>query len=905
MFWRKPLWFVSLFFIILLLPAPMYVKAEQESQTLELQIHYLRYKEDYEDWSLWLWTDDKDGKEYAFSNQNDTAYGVETTVIVPHVSDDTSIGILVKYGDWEQKDIEQDRYLDLTKAENRVLQIYLLQGDEHIYYSREDIRTGSRMMNAFYDDINQISFSLYIPGVTQEQTKDMTLNLCIPEENYQEELSDVTIQLEGNLVRGTGKTNKQAELSKASFLSLEGMENCPVAAGKIFDTAYFADNYTYEGDDLGAVYDKEGTAFRVWAPTSSAVVLNLYETGDGDDFRKSYEMEPSTKGTWKLYLPGDYNGIYYTYSVTVNGETRETIDPYAKACGVNGYRGMVIDLSETNPKGFLEERKPELTSFNDIILYEMSVRDYTIDESSGVEQRGKYLGLTEKGTVNEMGEPTGLDYLGKLGVTHVHLLPCQDFEGVDEENPTESYNWGYMPQNYYIPEGSYSTNPYQGEVRIEEYKQMVYGLHKEGIRVVMDVVYNHTGQDASFDKIVPGYYYRKMEDGTYSNGSGCGNELASERPMVRKLILDSVVYWAKEYHIDGFRFDLMGLLDVETMNLVREQLDEVDDSIFLYGEGWNAGETVCTLEMAESENASDLNGIAVFSNVFRRGIQSYVSGQFQEEVSKNSVLFGVVAATPQEITKQSMGSWTKEPAQCINYNSCHDGFTIWDLIRQNCLEENETVWLKRNKLAAAVVMTCQGVPFMHSGEEICRSKVSEQDPDRIYSNSYNSGDYVNSMKWNTLGEQRELVSYYQGLMAFRKAHPALRYATTKQITKYMHFINVPDSNVIAYSVTEPENFFLRNEICVIYNPNQEAVTVQLKRANWEVYITGQQAGTEVLSEFSGSEYVVPGIESAVLMCTYVKPEIIWGSIAIGGILFVGIIVGILARRRRNEHRSNH
>lgn len=309
--------------------------------------------------------------------------------------------------------------------------------------------------------------------------------------------------------------------------------------------------------------------------------------------------------------------------------------------------------------------------------------------------------------------------------------------------------------------------------------------------------------------------------------------------------------------------------------------------------------------MAESENASDLNGVAVFSNVFRRGIQSYVSGQFQDEVSKNSVLFGVVAATGQEITKQSMGSWTKEPAQCINYDSCHDGFTIWDLIRQNCPEENEATWLKRNRLAAAVIMTCQGVPFMHSGEEMCRSKVSEQDPDRIYSNSYNSGDYVNSIKWNTLGEQEELISYYQGLMAFRKAHPALRYATTKQITKHMYFMNPLDDNKIVYSVTESKNFFLQNEICVICNPDPETATVQLKEGNWKVYITGQQAGTEVLSEFSGSEYVVPGIECAVLMCTYVKPEIIRGSIAIAGIVFVGMIIGIWARRRRSEHRSNH
>lgn len=876
---------------------------------LTINIHYQRYNEDYEDWTLWLWNEGSDGKEYPFTSGIVEGF-VSTQVVLENVSENDSVGTLIKYKDWEQKDVNKDRFLDLSKAKSGILNVYFLQGEEEIYYSAEEINGGKRVVRACYDDVNEISFSLYYPGITEADL--LNLSVLMEEEGGESyPLTNLEMSIEGNVVSGNGIIEKNVELAKCNYLVIEGMEKRTIEAGNVFSSKAFEDAYYYEGEDLGATYSKEATAFRVWAPTASKVEVNLYETGNGRDLIKSYEMKPSEKGTWYLDLEGDYNRVYYTYSVTVHGETNEAVDPYAKACGVNGMRGMILNLSETDPEGFLEEVKPELQSFSDIILYEMSVRDYTVDESSGVNHKGKYLGLTEEGCVNSEGESTGLDYLGNLGITHIHLLPSQDFGGVDEEHPADSYNWGYGTENFNVPEGSYSTDPYNGEVRINEYKQMVHSLHKKGIRIVMDVVYNHTydTEESNFSKIVPGYYYRMTEDGSYSNGSACGNEVASERAMVRKFIVDSVTYWAKEYHVDGFRFDLMGLIDIETMNQVRSALNEIDKTIYIYGEGWNAGDSVYEETTAVSEKAGEMPGIAVFSNVFRRGIQKYVSGIFEEQASKNSVLFGVVAATKQEITKDSMGSWTKDPIQCINYASCHDGFTLWDLIRQNCPAEDEEMWKKRNKLSAAIVMTCQGVPFIQSGEELLRTKVSEKDPNRIYSNSYNSGDYVNSIKWDTITENLDMIVYYKGLMAFRKIHTGLSYETTDEITENMKFLNNLEENVLGYIVTEEKDAISNHEICMIYNPNSFETNVTLPEGTWEVYINGEQAGTESIETIEGAkEITVPEAEALVLVRSYVKPQVIYMTISFGAVLILFILLGVHGKRKekgRDEHSSNH
>lgn len=882
---------------------------QEVSQSLTLDIHYIRYNGDYEDWSLWLWLEGADGREYAFL-ENGEEGGVSTQVILEGIDENTRIGTLLKYKDWERKDVDEDRYLDLSKEENGILTVYFLQEEEQVFYSLQEIKTGQQILNAEFDDMNMISFTFYNQDMSEEQVKNLTFSM---EEEGGESypLENLEITLEGNLVKGKGMLENPVDLTKCNYLSIEGLEKTLIRPGEVFSTKAFEEAYSYEGDDLGAVYTEEATAFRVWAPTASKVEVNLYETGNQDDFIQSYPMERDEKGTWYLKLSGNQAGVYYTYSVTVLGETREAVDPYAKACGINGMRGMIVDLEKTDPEGFSEETKPLLASFSHIILYEMSIRDYTMDENSGVKEKGKYLGLTEEGTVNSKGESTALDYLGELGVTHVHLMPSQDSGEVDEEHPEDSYNWGYMTENFNVPEGAYSTDPYHGEVRINEYKQMVQSLHKKGIRVVMDVVYNHTSgaDDSNFNKIVPGYYYRMREDGSYSNGSACGNEVATERAMARKFIVDSVVYWAEEYHVDGFRFDLMGLIDIETMNLIREELNKIDESIYIYGEGWTGGDTVSTVQRAESENAKEMPGISIFSNVFRRGIQKYVSGLFEEDFTKNSVLFGVVAATEQEITRESMGSWTESPVQCINYASCHDGFTLWDLIRQNCSSESEEMWQKRNKLSAAIVMTVQGVPFIQSGEEMLRSKVAEDDPERIYSNSYNSGDYVNSIKWDNISEYSHMVSYYKGLMEFRKSHQALCYETAEEIQNDMKFFSDLDENVIAYRVIEEENPVLENEICIIYNPNKEETSLTLPKGKWKVYINGEQAGVEELAVYQGETKIkVPGVEPLVLVRTYVKSEVLYGAIAIVAVVVIIVAVGLAVkknRRRKNERSGNN
>lgn len=901
--------FILCFFVSIAVLSQGRIIFAEPDNGVTIKLHYIRYNEDYDDWSLWLWGPGNDGSEYTFTKQEGEE-GVCTEVVFESVDGDDQIGVIIKYKDWEKKDVNEDRYLDLSKIKDGVLDVYFVQEEEQIFYSAEELQTGQRITKAQYDDMNQISFTVYCTDMTAEQLEKNGVSIEEAGTVYSLELSEIT--QDGQIISGTGILDHSVDLSEGNYLLIDGTEKKVIEAGDVFSTEAFEEAYYYDGDDLGAVYGKEATAFRVWAPTASQVEVNLYKTGDGDDFIESHSMEKGEKGTWYLNLSGDYKNVYYTYSVTVQGDTEEAVDPYAKACGVNGMRGMIIDLDETDPDGFSEEEKPVLESFSDIILYEMSIRDYTIDESSGVQEKGKYLGLTEEGTVNSKGESTALDYLAELGITHVHLLPSQDFGGVDETHPTDSYNWGYGTQNFNVPEGSYSTDPYNGEVRVNEYKQMVQSLHAKGIRVVMDVVYNHTydTEESNFNKIVPGYYYRMTEDGAYSNGSACGNEVAAERAMARKFIADSVVYWAEEYHVDGFRFDLMGLIDIETMQLIRERLDKVDDSIYIYGEGWTGGDTVSTEKMAESVNAKDMPGIAVFSNVFRRGSQNYVSGFFDEDSAKNSVLFGVVAATENEITKESMGSWTKDPTQCINYSSCHDGFTLWDLIRQNCSSEAEDMWKQRDRLSAAIVMTAQGVPFIQSGEELLRSKTAEDDPTRIYSNSYNANDYVNSIKWDSISENQDMLSYYKGLMEFRKSHKGLSYETTEEIQHSLSLLDGTEGNVIGYTVKEDKNWFFENTICIIYNPETEEAFVNLPKGRWKVYIDGDHAGTEVLDTYKGEQEIsVSGTSALVLVSTSMKTKVVYGCIGIVIVIFAAAFVIIIVRRKKrggnkNEHSSN-
>lgn len=627
------------------------------------------------------------------------------------------------------------------------------------------------------------------------------------------------------------------------------------------------DYEVYTGNDLGAVYSPKMTRFKVWAPEAESVKLNLYKQGEGDNLIEQHIMKKSANGTYVFEKQGDCNGIYYTYTVVNHGEEQEAVDPYTKAAGVNGQRGMVINLAKTNPQGFELDgyRNPE--HITDAIIYEGSVRDFTIDESSGVFHNGKFLGLTEANTTNHFGEATALDYISGLGVTHVQILPAFDFETVDEKNQKAQYNWGYDPDNYNVPEGSYAVNPYDGAVRVQEMKQMVLALHSRGIGVIMDVVFNHTYRrdDSNLQKIVPGYYYRSNETG-YTNGSGCGNEVASDRPMVQKLIVDSLIYWAKEYHIDGFRFDLMGVLDIDTMNVIAERLKEIRPDIYLYGEGWNGGPSSLAEEKrAFKASAKKMPGIGMFNDDIRDTIKGsvfydehlgFVNGGTHLE---NALRYGITGAVAHpQVDYDAYGSkpWAKEPGQSINYVSCHDNYTLWDKLSVSCPEASEEKKKAMNRLCAAIVFTSQGVPFIQAGEEFLRSKPLPEKKG-FAENSYNMPDAVNSIKWDNIHEYPDMIAYYKGLMALRKAHPVFRMQNEAEMTQNLCFLSDTPENVVAYLLKGKGADDTPENILVIFNGNDEEILYNLPEGKWKILVDDKTAGADGKKIISAKADVEP------------------------------------------------
>lgn len=627
------------------------------------------------------------------------------------------------------------------------------------------------------------------------------------------------------------------------------------------------DYEVYEGNDLGAVYTPKMTRFKVWAPEAEAVKLNLYKEGEGDNLIERCTMKKSRNGIFTFERQGDCSGIYYTYTVVNHGDEQEVVDPYTKAAGVNGRRGMVINLEKTNPQGFeLDEyRNPE--HITDAIIYEGSVRDFTMDESSGVFHNGKFLGLTEANTTNHFGEATALDYISDLGITHVQILPAFDFETVDEKNQKAQYNWGYDPDNYNVPEGSYAVNPYDGAVRIQEMKQMVLALHSRGIGVIMDVVFNHTYRrdDSNLQKIVPGYYYRSDETG-YTNGSGCGNEVASDRPMVQKLIVDSLIYWAKEYHIDGFRFDLMGVLDIDTMNVIAERLKEIRPDIYLYGEGWNGGlSSLAEEKRAFKASAKKMPGIGMFNDDIRDTIKGsvfyddhlgFVNGGTHLE---NALRYGITGAVAHpQVDYDAYGSkpWAKEPGQSINYVSCHDNYTLWDKLSVSCPEASEEKKKAMNRLCAAIVFTSQGVPFIQAGEEFLRSKPLPEKKG-FAENSYNMPDAVNSIKWDNIHEYPDMIAYYKGLMALRKAHPVFRMQSEAEMTQNLCFLSDTPENVVAYLLKGKGADDTPENILVIFNGNDEEILYNLPEGKWKILVDDKTAGADGKKIISAKADVEP------------------------------------------------
>ncbi len=641
--------------------------------------------------------------------------------------------------------------------------------------------------------------------------------------------------------------------------------------------ATYNDYPVYEGSDLGLSYTPESSKFRVWAPTADQVKILLYDNGSEGGAYKMLDMQRSDKGTWALKIKENLKGKFYTFQIKIGEKwLDETPGMWVKATGVNGRRAAVIDFAETNPEGWDNDVRPQLKNFTDIMLYEVHMRDFSVSPNSGIKNKGKFLAFTEKGTKNTAGDATGIDHLKELGITHVHLLPSFDFASVDETKLNEKkYNWGYDPLNYNVPEGSYSTNPLNPVSRIKEFKQMVQSLHKSGIRVIMDVVYNHTsaGKGSHLDLLAPGYFYRQNKDSTWSNASGCGNETASERPMMRKFMIESVVYWATEYHVDGFRFDLMGIHDIETMNAIRAALVNIDPTIFVYGEGWTASSSPLAEEKrAVKKNARELNNIAVFSDDIRDALKgSWMHAEIPGFVSgtdslEESVKFGVVGATqhPQvDYSKliYSKAAYVNNPTQIINYVSCHDDMCLVDKLKESKpANATDDELVRFNKLAQTVVFTSQGVPFIYAGEELYRNK-------KGIHNTYQSPDSINQIDWNFKTSHKDIFSYYQGLIALRKAHAAFRIPTQELVQQHLKFIDLLTPNVVAYMLTDHVNGEIWKDILVIYNGNRKSVTVQIPVGDWNLVCHDGQINLSGISVVKTTNFVVAPSSASIM---YVK-----------------------------------
>ena len=858
----------------------------RDFEKVTLNLHYYRFDGNYGDWDLWSWLDNvKGGFGYEFDSENE--YGKIATVVYDNVvdADPRGIGVIVRKPDWSAKDVEFDRFINLAYANNNgEINAYLVQSNPEIVFKAEDAIKDPAITSAKIDSLNEISFTTNV-----KLQKDLNFTL-------KENGKPVEITVEYTEGTNSGKiiTKTVIDLVKEYVLEAEGYAPKTTTLGKIFNSEEFENLYHYAGE-LGAIYSKEKTTFALWSPVATEVKLALYDAGNDVESKEVVNMVKGEKGLWTVEVSGDLNGTYYTYLVTNNGVQNEVTDPYAKAVGVNGNRAMVIDLATTNPEGWENDVKPEFEDATDAIIYELHIRDFTIDSSSGaaLEVQGKYNGIWQSGTtlLGNDDIKTGIDHLKELGITHLHLLPTFDHRSINETKLDEpQFNWGYDPQNYNVPEGSYSSDPYKAEIRIKEFKEMVMELHKAGIRVVMDVVYNHTGAtaDSHLNFAVPDYYYRQNDDGGFSNGSGCGNETASERSMVRKMMVDSLVYWAEEYHIDGFRFDLMALHDIETMKTIREELDKVDETILIYGEGWTGGGSPLPSEEQSTKvntvKYGDLQ-IAAFSDDMRDGIKGHV---FENETAgfvngfdglENVVKFGIVASTKHEDVALTGGpnqysgygkvAWANQPYQTVNYASAHDNLTLWDKLQTTNPDATEEELLAMNKMSAALVLTSQGIPFFQAGEELARTKVNEDGS--FNHNSYNASDSVNKIDWTRKEKYNDLFNYYKGLISLRKSHKAFRMNTTADIQTALNFLEQGESfeenNVIAYTIDGTQVSDSWENIAVIFNSNEEAVEVTLPGEGWTLVVNEETAGVEELATFEGDTITVPAKASYVLVDT--------------------------------------
>ena len=861
-----------------------------DTNEITVKVHYTRNDGDYEGWNLWAWTDDADGAYDFVKEGNDM---VATVSKIPGRST-TRLGYKTRLNEWAAKDYEEDQYIDLSD---------IVSGTVHYYINASsyggtrvlggDAIVGSKIVGTSYNrNTNVVTVNMSTP--ISGSALDAFTIMCASTDS---KIDIESVEKNGNQYFLTLKQDiSSMEALLLSYTITYDGYTYNLMTPNMYSSEEFEDAYTYTGTDLGLKYTASASTFKLWAPTADSVTVNIYSGGTAGTADKlgSYPMTGGTKaekGVWTCVLNGDWSGKYYTYTVNVANEVNEACDPYARTTGVNGKRAMILDLSKTNPDGWTDDKNAKRNDgmkYTDAVIYELHVRDLSIDPSSGVDSKyqGKFLGLTQTGTKTAGGNPTALDHMIDLGITHLHLIPVYDYGSVDETKlDTPQFNWGYDPVNYNVPEGSYSTNPYDGSVRVAEMKQMVKTLHDNNINVVMDVVYNHV-YDAgsfSFNQIVPKYFSRTWADGSYTNGSGCGNDTASERSMVRKYIVDSILYWHNEYHIDGFRFDLVGLIDTVTIQQIVDEVHRIDPDILFYGEGWTMvqGEEPGTI-MATQANSTKTDDFAFFNDVIRNGLAG------NNEANGYGFVFGNLKtenAEEMEAAYLGRSKWCTTPSDTINYASCHDNYTLMDKINiayardfggqavTSYSQTPGTEQVKLNNLAASYYMFSLGIPLVHAGEDMLRMKFDESG--EIIHNSYNSSDYVNKIRWSNLDTTiyADTVDYYEGLVAFRKNHESLRLATPEDVTSYVSSYRI-SNNIFMYSF-DPIAGEVSDGIITIYNAStadkeiniydSKYSTLGIVTGDWYVCVNADDAGTELLAKVGADGKVTVKARSATAL----------------------------------------
>ena len=778
---------------------------------------------------LWVWWEGKAGSGFLLKKCD---YGGSCTLIIPDYI--KRVGFIVRtdcsnpgsyfWGNAE-KDYPNDRYVIISKP---ITDIYLKSGLETQYTSDDGGKTLKEIKLFILAEIsspNQIKYHITPPAVLSSISD---VNVSDGEKNLRiESISSL------NIYDGYGIifTSEKINIKNKYIVSIKDYGTEIALPLEVFDSLDFNLAYNYTGQDLGCSYSDGVSCFKLWAPTAVSVVLNLYDSGEEGSVLKRIKMHEEGKGVWSLKT--DYgHGVYYTYTVETALGKHETADPYAKSCGINGKRSMIVDLSKTNPLDFENDSYVKCDDYRDAVVWEIHVRDFSIDLKES-KFKGKYLAFTEKGLENAQGVSCGIDWLKELGITHVQLQPVFDFATVDEHESIQ-YNWGYDPENYNIPEGSYSTDPYNGAVRIYEFKRMVQSLHQAGIGVIMDVVYNHTyTTDSFFNRTVPYYYYRFTSLGIPSNGSGCGNETASERYMVKKFILDSLSYWMTEYHIDGFRFDLMAVHDIITMQEVEKVVHSINPSALIYGEGWAGGSVALSYKNQATQfnigriKASGIGSVAVFNDVSRDGlkgsafnldIKGYINGN-ADVYNTNRVIFGIQGGTSTPNV-----SWSVKNSMIVNYMSAHDNYTLWDQLLLSNKDETLGNIIKMNRFGAAIVFLSSGIPFFLAGEEMLRTKNGDE-------NSYKSSDLINSIKWESLkkgSSYLEMALYYKQLIEVRKKNWFIRRSDI--MCKIKH------DNVI-------EVFYKINSVVVgmaYINPNEKDFGFYYEKEHMEIVFSSEK-----------------------------------------------------------------